>query len=187
MFEQVKASLLGFGNFSEQELAEITARLKRVMICKGGMLINEGDICQQFYYVSSGSFRQYYMLEHAEETTLNLHITGDWIVEHQSFMSQSPSCTIIQAVQDSEVFELSIYYFHELIRISPSYFRLGHILEQSTQVQAYRQNRLSPEEKYTLLLNNKPQIIQQFPLKHIASFLGITPETLSRVRRKVIS
>jgi hypothetical protein len=67
------------------------------------------------------------------------------------------------------------------------FFRIGRIFEQAIQNQDYQHTRISPEEKYALLLKTKPQVIQRFPLKHIASYLGVTPETLSRVRRKMIS
>jgi hypothetical protein len=59
-----------------------------------------------------------------------------------------------------------------------------HIFEQAILNRDYQNNRLSPEEKYAMLLSTKPQIIQSFPLKQIASYLCMTPETLSRIRRK---
>ena len=102
-------------------------------------------------------------------------------------MTQKPSETVVRATEVSEVFKLSGYDFHELVKISDSFFRMGRIFEQALQNQDYQHNRMTPEEKYALLIASKPQIIQIFPLKYIASYLGMTPETLSRVRRKIIS
>jgi CRP-like cAMP-binding protein len=187
MFNEVKTSILTFGYFSEEELALITSRLRPITIQKGDHLIEQGAVCQTFFFVNAGNFRQYELLETGEEAVLNLFVAGDWVLEYKSFVSQSPAASVTEALQNSEVLALSLQDFHDLIRISPGFFRLGHILEQATQRQDYRQARLSPEEKYARLLQSKPQIIQQFPLKLIASFLAITPETLSRVRRRLIS
>jgi hypothetical protein len=85
------------------------------------------------------------------------------------------------------VFGLSVWDFHELVKVSDMFFRMGRILEQAIQNTDFQHNRLSPEEKYELLLASKPELLQQFPLKHIASFLGMTPETLSRIRKKISS
>ena len=100
---------------------------------------------------------------------------------------------------DPEANQLSIEYilpvrpepfWEEMIpreRWPDNFFRLGKLMEQAVQNQDFQNNRLAPEEKYELLLASKPMVFQKFPLKHIASYLGITPETLSRIRRKFIS
>ena len=121
------------------------------------------------------------------DATLNLYIRGEWVFEYKSFITQQPSQNIIQAVADSEVLSLSVFDFHEMIRLSDAFFRLGRIFEQAIQNQDFQHNRLSPEQKYERLLTTKPELLQHFPLKHIASYLGMTPETLSRIRKKISS
>ena len=187
MFDSITSSLKSFGNFSDQHLSELFSRLKQLAIKKGTHLVKEGEVCQTFYFVNNGSFRHYTILETGAEATINLYVEKDWVFDYKSFISQTPSENIIQAAEDSEVLGLGGNEFHELVKISDGFFRLGKILEQAVQNQDFQHNRISPEEKYELLMARKPEILQKFPLKHIASYLGITPETLSRIRRKLIS
>jgi hypothetical protein len=101
--------------------------------------------------------------------------------------SQKPAEYSITATEEAELFCIYVHAMHELIHQAPVFFQLGKLMEAGFMNLKYQNNRLTPEEKYELLLKEKPQYIQLFPAKTIASFLGIAPETLSRVRRKIIS
>ena len=187
MFHHIEKSLLGFSHFSENQLLAITSRLKLCQLRKGERLISEGHICRDFYFIESGSCRHYSVLEDGTEATLNLYIEGDWLFDYKSFMSQQPANAIIEASEDSDILILSGLDFHELIKTSDIFFRIGKIFELAVQNQDFQRKKMTPEEKYTLLLSTRPQLIRRFALKHIASYLDLTPETISRVRRRIIS
>ena len=187
MFEHVISSINSFGSFSQQHVSLVLDHLKTQTFLKRDCLIREGQVCQAFYFINQGSFRHYTVQENGEEATLNLFISNEWLFEYKSFMTQQPSQNIIEAVTDSEVFSLSVWDFHKLVRISDGFFRLGRLLEQAIQNQDFQHNRLTPEQKYERLLSWKPELLQCFPLKWIASYLGMTPETLSRIRKKISS
>ena len=187
MFEDVTTSIFSYAPFSPESVSLFLQRLKVLTIKKDDFLIKEGQVCQCFYFINKGAFRHYTVQDNGEEATLNLSIRTEWILEYKSFMTQSPAQNMIQAVTDSEVFGLSVWDFHELVKLSDMFFRMGRILEQAIQNTDFQHNRLSPEEKYELLLASKPALLQHFPLKHIASFMGMTPETLSRIRKKISS
>lgn len=185
MFESIRSSVQGLGYFTDAELVLFVGKLKVIPVAKGDRLLREGQVCRAVYFVNRGSFRHYQETDAADEINLNLFIEKDWMFDYQSFTSQKPARAVIQAAEDSEVFELAVHNLHALIAESSTFFRLGHLLESALESSENRTANLSPEMKYRKLLDTKPQLIQRFPLKHIASYLGVTPETLSRVRKKL--
>lgn len=185
MYESIKRSLESLGGFSEREQALFLGKLKILFLAKEDFLLHEGQVCQTVYFVNQGCFRQYHVTEKADEITLNLFVEDDWVLDYQSFTSQKPAQACIQATEEAEVLALSIRDVHALIAESSAFFRLGHILEKGLESSENRTAGHSPEMKYRHLLATKLQLVQKFPLKYIASLLGITPETLSRVRNKL--
>lgn len=187
MFSKIIPSIRKYGNFTDDEIAMVTDRLQLLNYEKSTCLLKPGQVCHGIYFVNSGAFRQYDEQEDGIENIIHLFMDGDWMLEYKSFTLQKPSASFLEATEDSEVLLLSVHDLHELIRISGAFFKLGSILEVAVQNQPYQNNRMSPEEKYALLLKEKPGLINSFPAKYIASYLGMAPETLSRVRRKLIS
>jgi CRP-like cAMP-binding protein len=187
MHSLLSAAIQSLAPFSDEQISCITDRMKSISLKKNEYIIREGQICQSFYFVNTGSLRHYHIEENGQDATLNLFVQKDWILEYKSFMTQQPSENFIQATTDTELFSLSIWDFHELARASESFLRMGKILELVIRNQDFQQGRLSPEQKYALLIETKPALLQHFPLKHIASFMGMAPETLSRIRKKIIS
>jgi len=174
-----------FGSFSETEVNLFTERLQTMDIQKNDTLLEIGEVCQAIYFVVSGSFRQYHTNSEYVDINKLLYIENNWVLEHKSFTGQKPSDNKIQAFEDSKVLKISMDDIHELIGLSPSFFKLGKILEIVADNKYQQNNLISPEAKYLTLLEECPRLLQIFPLKHIASYLGITPETLSRVRKKI--
>lgn len=185
MFDKIIDSVLTFGAYNDEELTLLKDRLISLKIVKEDYLLNLGNTCQSICFVNSGSFRHFQIGADYHEINHQLYVTNDWVLDHQSFTLQKPSKCQIQAVEDSEVLELKIDDIHELIRISPSFFKMGKVLERVAVNMYHQSSQMTPEEKYLHLMEEKPQLLQAFSLKHIASYLGMTPETLSRVRKKI--
>ncbi len=185
MFAKITQSLHELGQFDETNLSLFKERLEVVHIQKGKYLLAIGDVCSEFYFLQKGSFRHYHTTSEYFDVTANLFVATDWVLDHNSFTSRKPSLNKIEAFEDSILYKMSIDQIHELIGISPAFFALGRILEKVAFNNYHQNTKDTPEDKYRTLLSERPNIIQTFPLKHIASYLGMTPETLSRVRRKL--
>jgi hypothetical protein len=131
--------------------------------------------------VLSGSFYQF-LTDEAGENILDLHVQDEWMFNQTSFINQSPSKTSIRAFSNAEVLELNLYGLHELISKSQSFLQLSRILDRANTRIHFFDHSLSPAQKYNFITESKPLLLQVFPLKMIASYLKITPETLRRVR-----
>jgi len=187
MFEQVTTSILSFASFSEEQVAVILSRLKAVTLKKDELPHKRRTALPGLLFYQPGQLPSLYHTGQRRRSHPQPVCQTEWVFEYKSFMSQQPSENIIRAASDSEVFCLSAFDFHELVKISDIFFRLGRILELAIQNQDFQHNRLSPEQKYERLLSTRPELLQHFPLKHIASYMGMTPETLSRIRKKISS
>ncbi len=185
MHTGVVESIQQFGRFSEAEIRDFTSRLQSRALSKQSLLLDLGETCSSLYFVREGSFKHYRVNSDGEEIILKLYVENNWVLDHQSFTAQKPSKNHIEAFEDSQVWELPLCDLHELISMSPSFFALGRVFEKAAFDPAQRDPKVSPEKKYLTLLNTRPELIRRFPLKYIASYLGVAPETLSRVRKKV--
>lgn len=185
MDESVLALLKKAGEFSEKESILLKSELRFKKLKKGDHLLENGAICSSLSFIISGSFYQYSMDVELNQNIIDLNVSNDWVINHKSFTSRKPSEYSIQAFEDSAVYELSIDAIHRLIAQSQSFLQMGKILEEATSRVHFFDNQNTPDEKYRFILENKPKLLQKFPQKMIASYLKITPETLSRVRKRI--
>ncbi|WP_209434959.1 Crp/Fnr family transcriptional regulator [Pedobacter ginsenosidimutans] len=173
--------LASVGSFSPYDLLLFEEKTVRKIFSKNDMLLQPGEICQSVYFILSGSFFQFQDND-LTETIIDLHLPKEWMYNHPSLIEQKPSGTTIKAFEDAEVIELSLSNLHGLIAGSQSFLNLGRIFDQANHRTYLFDNALSPAQKYNYIKNVKPLIVQVFPVKMIASYLKIAPETLSRVR-----
>jgi len=177
--------LYRIGKFSSEDLALFNEKAVLREIQKGRLLLQQGQVCQSVFFLVEGAFIQYNYIDEVEENIIDLHLEGEWMLNAQSFAGQAPSDTILQAYTDSKVYELHVHKLHELIARSQAFLQLGKLLGSDGMRTHFFDNRLSPVEKYEYLLNTRSQLLKVFPLKMIASYLKMSPETLSRVREKL--
>ena len=173
--------LENIGIFSAEELNLIQKHCNPRHLKKNEILLEAGQICSSIYFLVSGSFYQYRIID-IDQNIIELHIENEWFLNYSSFISQKPSIDTIKAYEDSEILEMTVYSLHNLIKISPIFFQLGKLLQPTTLRTQFFDDAMTPTKKYNYVLEFRPQLLQKFPLKYIASYLKIAPETLSRVR-----
>lgn len=176
--------LARLGTFSRADTDLFEQTVTHRTVTKGELLLCEGEVCRSTYYVLSGSLYQFSEGD-GEQSIIDLHTAQEWCFNHGSFVEQKPSTTNLVVYSNGRVIELTIEQIHALISQSPAFLQMGRLLQQGVARLHYFDNALSPVEKYEHLLTQRPKVVQTFPLKLIASYLKITPETLSRVREKL--
>lgn len=176
--QEILNSLGQFSNFDTELFEKHSARRS---LNKNEVLLNEGEVCKSFYFILSGSFSQF-QTHDIDEVIIDLHLQNEWMFNQLSLTEQAPSHTTIKAFSKSEIIELSLNSFHCLCSKSQSFLQFGKILNQSVNRVFLFDNSLKPNEKYSYINKVKPQLTKVFPIKMVASYLKIAPETLSRVR-----
>jgi CRP-like cAMP-binding protein len=162
--------------------------LKLEAIKKKTILLREGQLCNNIYYVSSGILRAYHLDKDGKEATIMFALSDWWITDMFCFVNQQPAMLFIEAVENSTIVALQKKDLDNLFVEVPRFERFFRIIMQNAyireQVRVIQNLSLSAEERYQHFLNKYPQIVKQVTQKQIASYLGITPEFLSSVRGK---
>lgn len=179
----IQSILANIGQFSTFDLELFEKHTTQKVFNKNDILLKEGEICKSIYYILSGSFFQF-QPKGIDEIIIDLHLQNEWMFNHQSLIGQTPASTTIKAFTKAEVAELSLRSFHCLTSKSQSFLQFGKILNQTHNRTYIFDNSLNPTEKYDYIKKAKPRLAKVFPIKMIASYLKIAPETLSRVRAK---
>jgi len=152
---------------------------------KGDTILEEGKVCRALYFVEKGMVRQYYY-KNKKDVTEHFSFEGRIVFCIESFLKQEPSRLIVEALENTLLFAIPYDDLHNLmVRNQEMEMLYRKILEHvaiSSQEHADSQRFENAAERYDRLLREKPEIILRAPMVHIASFLQMTPETLSRVR-----
>lgn len=176
-------------NFTSSECLVIAESFDLVNLKKGDTLLNQNNIVHNQYYVSSGCLRTFFVDKTGKEHTLQFAIKDWWISDYTAFFTTSKAILTIECIQDAVVFKISRKKMEELYLDIPkleTFFR-----KKMEKGFAAFQNRIlsslsqSAKERYTSFINMYPNIEQSVKNYHIASFLGITTESLSRIRKEI--
>ena len=156
---------------------------------KKQFLLHEGEVCKHIGFVNSGCLRQYTIDSKGAEHIIQFAIADWWVSDLNSFLSGKPATENIDALDDSEVLLLEKSARDELLNACPKMEKFFRILIEANHVATHQRiaDSLSTtaEERYLNFIKTYPKIFEQVPQNQIASYLGITPQSLSRIRKEL--
>lgn len=189
MFEQLFNHISSKITIGEKEREICYSLFISKTLRKKQYLLQEGEPCKYLAFVEKGLLRSYTIDEKGAEHIVQFAPEGWWIADIYSHLTGEPSEYNIDAVEETETLLLTKEAYEELMERAPVFERYYRLLMQNSLI-AY-QRRLTctlsrtAEETYTEFLQVYPHIAQRVPQHNIASYLGITPESLSRIRRQI--
>jgi len=173
---------------SEMDIEYILDCFKMAEISKGDFLLKEGQYCRQIVLLGKGLFMYYHLVD-GEEIALDFATEGDWVSSIKSINQGTPSEVNIKALEDSLVYRLSIDTMKDLFDKYPKFIqiKMNEIEKSFIEMAAYNMNlnALTVEEHYQRLLETKNEWLIRVPQYYIASYLGIKPQSLSRIRKRI--
>lgn len=167
---------------------KIVQRLfRRKTYKKGTFFLKEGEVCRQVGFITRGILR-YYINDDGEDKTYGFAQENEFTSNYESFVPETPSCQIIQALEDSELMVISRNGLQEFYTKIEAGERFGRIIIEQVFVQTLKDRNSfyidSPQMRYEKFLNEHPDLQQRLPQYYIASFIGVKPQSLSRIRKR---
>jgi CRP-like cAMP-binding protein len=174
---------------SDSDFDQLASRFERQELKKGDTFLEEGQISKRMAYVEKG-LAMYYRTVDGEEIPVDFGIENDWIAYLMSFNNQSLSDMNIRMLEDSVVHCLSFTGLNEIVSANPKFLALkNHYVEQSfMEIARHGANlaMLDAKQRYYKFMKEKPHLIDRVPQYYIAAYLGIKPQSLSRIRKEGI-
>lgn len=155
---------------------------------KGEDLSLHGKVAQHFYFMQSGLIRSYRLLD-GDDFTYNFFMPGNICVDFESILTQEPSQHFFEVLSPAKVLKFSWKEFEKLFENHPRIERIARKMSEEaylhllSRVRDFQSDTL--EQRYLKLIEHNEEIFQQAPLQHIASYLGVKPQSLSRIRAKI--
>jgi len=179
----VEKALNRIHKFSADQVEMVIGSTESRVLKRRELILAPGQVCSFVAIVISGSLRLFNETGE-KENTLNLFCEHDFAADHESFVSQKPSVNSIEALEDTLICLISIHRLHALIGKNQAFFAIGRVMENWTKATALTINSDSPQVSFEKLMELHPDWFLRFPQKYLASYLGMAPETFSRMKRK---
>jgi CRP-like cAMP-binding protein len=173
---------------NEEQANAVTECIPIKTFEKGHILLREGQVSNESYFNIKGLVRKYYLVD-GEEKTTEFYVEKDAISSLQSYNLNVPANHYLECIEDCRLALLSREKEQELFKRVPNFESLCRVSVEE-ELGAY-QDKLaqfmisSPEKRYLDLMENRPDLLQRVPQYHLASYLGVKPESLSRIRKRI--
>lgn len=179
-------------SLTDEEAKAISETINIQEFKKGTVLLEEGQVSREGYFILKGCIRNYKIVDGNERTT-NFYTEFEWVVSPASYSQKEPSAHYLSCIEDCTLIvgtEKSEQEFYKLYQEFPRLQSLAHIIMES-EISKYQEmfstyKTDTPEQRYMNLLKNRPELLQRVTLQQLASYIGVTPESLSRIRKRIL-
>jgi CRP-like cAMP-binding protein len=187
--DDIKFYLGIFKGLSLSDLQELFSMARVRKVPAGGVYIEEGSTSKKLGFIRKGLVRGYSIKSNGDDVTLMLRWENQFVASHDAIILQQPSRFIYQALEDTTLMELDYGRLETLLDNNPKLSAHRNIFIMRMLAEALERMEsfvlLTPEERYLQLLTSKPNIVNRVPNKYLATLLGITPVSLSRIRQRI--
>ena len=185
---QFRNTVEAISHVSDEEFHHLAAVMHKKHFDKGEVILGEGQVCRSFYFILTGCIRSF-GVEHGKEMNLKFFFEEDIVSNFVSLREEQPSEIYLVAMEDCEVLSCVkaeyLPIFEESVEFKTFLFRFFQQLFLREEQHSNTFKLLSPEERYLYLLNNSPHYLQRIPLTQLATYLGVSRETLTRIRKRL--
>jgi CRP-like cAMP-binding protein len=187
-FEHLIKSFSEIITLEENEKELFLKAFKPISIKKNDYFLQSTNVCSKIGFLSKGLVR-YYVFKDDEEATLEFTKEGEFIADYESFLTQKPSLQNIQALEDCELLVIDNDSLQKLYAVSKNANYLGRVIIEHRFIVMVSQlvtlHRYSPQERYSYFLKHYGDLNQRIPQYLIASYVGVKPQSLSRIRKRI--
>lgn len=188
MFDAIKRHCASLVPLTASELQRIDSNFEVRQLKKKEFLLEDGKVCNFIAFIAEGTIRHFHVKDGVEKTC-DISFESAWVTDFQSFNQNSPAIMNLQAMSEAKVFIIKKENLFQLYQDCKAYETFGRLMaEQVAQRATAIAMSLSsdkPEVRFQNLLNTQPDLFQRVPQKYIANFLGISPESLSRIQKRI--
>ncbi len=178
-----------FIELTDLEKHRFISLLKEITIKKKNFLLLEGDVAKYEYFITNGCLKTYTLDEDGTQHISMFGIEGYWTTDMASFISREPSRFFVEALEDTELLAISRPNYDLLFKEIPKFERFYRILYQRSLMSYIQRSNhgisLTAEERYLRFKEKHPQIIKRIKQKDLAAYIGVTPEFMSMIKKKI--
>jgi CRP-like cAMP-binding protein len=184
----LKKFMLDYVSLTEEEWLQIESKISCEKIVKDALILEQGSVCRHLYFLEKGLLR-FFWWKDGEDITKFFTLEPYVFTSQKSFNDRMAAKESIQAIEDSIIWKMTYEDAHALLKLDSWNTFIRKIVQE---VQYYTEQLLidmqseTAEDRYKTMLQQSPELVQRIPLKYLASYLGIAPQSLSRIRKSLM-
>lgn len=188
MPSQIINNIKSFVELSKNDEDAFAKILEIKKYAKKEFILKEGEICDKIFFINSGCTRDFFNID-GEEKTVQFFFGDSWFTDYGSFLTEQPTIENLQALEPCEVVCFKKSDLYQLYATNPVFEKVGRVMAENAfmrlmNLTTMRTNQ-EPEERYLNLIKQRPEVVERIPQHYIASYLGLQPQSLSRIRKRI--